>query len=555
MAQKFTVPITVKQLASAGSDAVTVYVDADTQARLKIEAGGRLTWGSGSVTGDVNLYRDSADVLKTDDTFQVPALFVDSIEVDTTGATTNQVLKFDGTKFAPGTASTVGSIDDLSDVVVTSPALGDVLKYNGSLWTSASASGAGLLISATAPAVTDVLWADTSVTGVGVVPVGGTTGQMLAKSSSADYDAAWATPVTSSDLALKAPLASPVLTGIPEAPTAAVGTSTTQLATTAFVTTAASNVTSGFRNVIINGGFDVWQRSTSATTTGADSYASADRWRIRTANGGGSILSSRQSASLAGFQYCMRFQRVSGNTDTGVLQLIQTLETPMSVPLAGRDVTVSFWARKGANYSPTSSALKVYLQSGTSTDAYWLSFTGSANLITQTTTLTSTWQKFSFTAAAGSTATQFYLQFEMTPTGTAGANDYFEITGVQLEANPQATPFEQRPYDTELTLCQRYFERQIGMFNLGYTQFNSAVYSGRIPLRTTKPMRSTVSVAAIVNGNVYNTASATDTAIGSWTFGSHNTRGAIGVTDAGFGGTNGALLRNDSSTFDFSAEL
>ena len=153
MAQKFTVPITVKQLASAGSDAVTVYVDADTYARLKIEAGGRLTWGSGSATGDVNLYRDSADVLKTDDTFKVPALFVDSIEVDTTGATTNQVLKFDGTKFAPGTASTVGSIDDLSDVdtTTTAPTTNQYLKWNGTNWVPATVSAGGIIISDTAP--------------------------------------------------------------------------------------------------------------------------------------------------------------------------------------------------------------------------------------------------------------------------------------------------------------------------------------------------------------------------------------------------------------------
>ena len=36
-------------------------------------------------------------------------------------------------------------------------------------------------------------------------------------------------------LALKAPLASPALTGAPTAPTATVGTNTTQVATTAFV--------------------------------------------------------------------------------------------------------------------------------------------------------------------------------------------------------------------------------------------------------------------------------------------------------------------------------
>jgi len=47
-------------------------------------------------------------------------------------------------------------------------------------------------------------------------------------------DANFATTVTNS-LALKAPLASPTLTGTPTAPTAAVGTDTTQIATTAFV--------------------------------------------------------------------------------------------------------------------------------------------------------------------------------------------------------------------------------------------------------------------------------------------------------------------------------
>lgn len=56
-------------------------------------------------------------------------------------------------------------------------------------------------------------------------------------------------PVTSggvkSALDLKAPLASPTFTGTPKAPTAAAGTNTTQLATTAFVGTA---VTNGVKN-------------------------------------------------------------------------------------------------------------------------------------------------------------------------------------------------------------------------------------------------------------------------------------------------------------------
>jgi hypothetical protein len=53
---------------------------------------------------------------------------------------------------------------------------------------------------------------------------------------------------SAASVALKAPLASPPLTGVPTAPTAAAGTNTTQVATTAFVkgTSATSATTSGF---------------------------------------------------------------------------------------------------------------------------------------------------------------------------------------------------------------------------------------------------------------------------------------------------------------------
>jgi len=136
VAQKFTVPITVKQLTSAGSDAITVYVDADTYARLKVEAGGRLVWGPGSGAGDVNLYRDGADVLRTDDTFKTPTLFVDSIEIDPTGASAGDVLTFDGTKFssASAAATVIANIDDLGDVSVTSPEKYQTLVYDGTEW-------------------------------------------------------------------------------------------------------------------------------------------------------------------------------------------------------------------------------------------------------------------------------------------------------------------------------------------------------------------------------------------------------------------------------------
>jgi hypothetical protein len=115
----------LSKFASASSSAAEVTVDGDTQARLKIDAGGKFTWGSGSATGDVTLYRDGADVLKTDDTFKASALYVDSIEIDTTGAVTDNVLVFDGTKFAPGEGGGSGSIT-VSDTAPSSPSVGDL---------------------------------------------------------------------------------------------------------------------------------------------------------------------------------------------------------------------------------------------------------------------------------------------------------------------------------------------------------------------------------------------------------------------------------------------
>jgi hypothetical protein len=77
--------------------------------------------------------------------------------------------------------------------------------------------------------------------GSGGIPIGGTLGQFIRKKSAVDYDIEWATPAISeisgltAALAAKADLASPALTGVPTAPTAAPGTNSTQISTTAFV--------------------------------------------------------------------------------------------------------------------------------------------------------------------------------------------------------------------------------------------------------------------------------------------------------------------------------
>jgi len=65
------------------------------------------------------------------------SLFVKGVEIDTAGAITGDVLKYDGTKFGAASAgggSSVGALDDLSDVVVTAPEEFQGLSYNGTSW-------------------------------------------------------------------------------------------------------------------------------------------------------------------------------------------------------------------------------------------------------------------------------------------------------------------------------------------------------------------------------------------------------------------------------------
>jgi hypothetical protein len=216
----------------------------------------------------------------------------------------------------------------------------------------------------------------------------------------------------------------------------------------------------GFRNKIINGDFRIWQRGTSLT---GFAYTS-DRWLAYNAAAVNTV--SQQTASLDGFQYCARVQRNNAATSTGVNYLVQAVETSNSYSLQGKSATVSFWARKGANYSSASSLLGANLETGTGTDQNYISaWTGSVPTVGSF-TLTASWQRFTVTGSVPSNATGVGVSFYYTPVGTAGAADYFEVTGVQLEEGSVATPFEHRPIGTELALCQRYYQKS---YSLGVT--------------------------------------------------------------------------------------
>ena len=55
---------------TVSDEAISARVNNDEYSRVRIDAGGRLNWSSGSATFDTNLFRDSANMLQTDDAFK-----------------------------------------------------------------------------------------------------------------------------------------------------------------------------------------------------------------------------------------------------------------------------------------------------------------------------------------------------------------------------------------------------------------------------------------------------------------------------------------------------
>ena len=188
------------------------------------------------------------------------------------------------------------------------------------------------------------------------------------------------------------------------------------------------------RNRIINGGMDVWQRGTSITVGSEDTYT-VDRWTARE----GVVSQSTDVPANQGFKYSLFYDNDGTRTAINIRQKIEDGK----VLLENIPVTLSFWAKGSINAT-------------ISVD--WTD-TNTTNL-----SLTTSWQRFevSFPATAINPNNIF--------SGSAWVDFNFgasypdvRLTGVQLEVGSVATPFERRPYGTELALCQRYFEKSFNV--------------------------------------------------------------------------------------------
>jgi len=234
------------------------------------------------------------------------------------------------------------------------------------------------------------------------------------------------------------------------------------------------------KNRIINGDMRIDQRNAGASGT-ANAYT-VDRWNYTGTQASkgtwqqnaGSVTPPAGYTNYLGFTSSSSYSVLTGDT----FLFNQAIEGYNIADLDwgtanAKTVTLSFWVR---------SSLTGTFGGALSNDparSYAFSYTISA---------ANTWEQKSITIVGDQSGTwnktnslgvvvRFGLGSGATYSGTAGAwtagnlvqptgtvsvvgtnGATFYITGVQLEQNTSATPFERRMYGTELALCQRYYQ-------------------------------------------------------------------------------------------------
>lgn len=258
------------------------------------------------------------------------------------------------------------------------------------------------------------------------------------------------------------------------------------------------------KNLLINGAMRIAQAGTSQALTTGVAYGSLDGWAAAQGGAANGILAQVASTSGYGFQYAAKLGRNSGATQTGTIQMQQAIETLNSIPAQGQQVTLSFYAKAGANYSGGNLAAQVWTGTGTDQAVANLAgaWTGAVAPINASQAITTTWQRFSFTGTVSAAATQLGVYFAYTPTGTAGADDNVYITGVQLEIAGSASAFDFQPYQADLTSCQRQYEI-INFTFVGDARAALASYTNLIQFKVSKRSASpAITLTAGTRSNV-----------------------------------------------------
>ena len=316
---------------------------------------------------------------------------------------------------------------------------------------------------------------------------------------------------------------------------------------------------SGFKNYIINGNFNVWQRGTSfvADSTNPLPYT-ADRWRTAQQFAVGALTVLKSTLSYGGVTY--NSEKIVASTavvvsgESQCMPFYYKIEGSDAYSLNGKPFTVSFLFNTNVagtypitfttsadgglgnntyctTFNAVSGVQKITITIPAVntigyTNGYGLRIIiGSVSSI-NTTDITNTWLANSHSIA--------HLANSFNWAGVVG--NYIEIAQVQLEEGSVATPFENRPYGLELSLCQRYYEAGGDSWGGGSSRWSGYTISGVSYVATTKyKVRKRIS-PTIVLSNEY-------------TYGFSSTVGTVNGGPDGFAEERVASITTNSATF------
>ena len=231
----------------------------------------------------------------------------------------------------------------------------------------------------------------------------------------------------------------------------------------------AINHFANFRNLLDGGDFSInpFQRNIPglatggviATPIGATPTYFADRFFAAGGASSAILMAAVADLSVGGFNQSLKISRQAGNASLATINVGQALETFDSLRCQGQTVTLSFWAKAGANYSGGALTTQVIAGAGVNQSAATLvagAWTSAAYVVNAAQALTRSMTRYQFSGVVPATATQIAMLLSFTPTGMAGADDSISISGVQLEIGPSASPFEHIDAQVALEICQRY---------------------------------------------------------------------------------------------------
>ena len=229
-----------------------------------------------------------------------------------------------------------------------------------------------------------------------------------------------------------------------------------------------ANFNANPRNMIDGGDFSTnpWQRNVPGLASGGvivtpisntPTYF-ADRFFAVGGASSAILMAAVADTSVLGFSQSLKLSRQPGNANTAAINFGQALETADSVRAQGQQVTLSFWAKQGANYSGGALSAAIVSGAGANQSAASLvagSWTSQSSFCTGSISLTTAMTRYSITGNAPANATQLAILLSWTPSGTAGADDSVTVNGVQLEIG-SLSAFEHKSAMIELDKCLRY---------------------------------------------------------------------------------------------------